>query len=355
MADLWLHDYQIAVLQHQNLVTQLALHQIQARRRRRRRRRRPQVPRAIWVRPWISRRRQFGKYDQLLVELRKEDQRAFKNFLRMPPEMYDELVQRVGPRITKQRTWYREPLDPGLKIAITLRHIASGTKYAAMKFGCRVPHNTQSLAVREVCQAIIDEYLDEAMTCPTTPEGWREIQISSWRSGTSHIPVVPLMGFYSIVLMALVDADYKFLWADVGSPGASPDAQIYNESELREMAEDGTIGFPAPDPLPNDYKDVPYFFVVDDAFGLRKHTMKRYTLRGLTDLEKIFNYRLSRARRVVENAFGILANRFQILLTTMQHHPSTVKIIVKACIVLHNLMRTRYPTEMSPKEMTENW
>ncbi|XP_041371521.1 uncharacterized protein LOC121385052 [Gigantopelta aegis] len=144
--------------------------------------------------------------------------------------------------------------------------------------------------------------------------------------------------------MALVDADYKFLWADVGSPGASSDAHIYNESELKEMAEDGIIGFPTPDPLPNDYKDVPYFFVVDDAFGLRKHMMKPYTLHGLTDEERIFNYRLSRARRVVENAFGTLANRFQILLTTMQHHPSTVKIIVKACIVLHNLMRMRYPT-----------
>ena len=102
MADLWLHDYQIAVLQHQNLVTQLALHQIQARRRRRRRR--PQVPRAIWVRPWISRRRQFGMYDQLLVELRREDQEAFKNILRMPTEMYDELVP-VSPN--------KEPGHPG--------------------------------------------------------------------------------------------------------------------------------------------------------------------------------------------------------------------------------------------------
>ena len=70
MADLWLHDYKLAILQHHNLVTQLALHQIHVRRRRRRRRR-PHVPRAIWVRPWISRRRQFGMYDQLLVESAK--------------------------------------------------------------------------------------------------------------------------------------------------------------------------------------------------------------------------------------------------------------------------------------------
>ena len=72
--------------------------------------------------------------------------------------------------------------------------------------------------------------------------------------------------------------------------------------------------------------------------------MKPYSKRNLNDDERIFNYRLSRARRVVENAFGILANRFQVLLTTMRHKPSTVKVIVKACIVLHNLMRIRYPS-----------
>jgi hypothetical protein len=114
-------------------------------------------------------------YDQLLVELRNEDQASFINFMRMPPEMFDELAARVGPRITKQNTCYRQPIEPGLKLALTLRHLASGNKYASMKFGWRVPHNTQSLMVREVCQAIIDEYLDEVMTCPSTPQEWQAI------------------------------------------------------------------------------------------------------------------------------------------------------------------------------------
>ena len=54
------------------------------------RRRRPRSC-EIWVKPWIGRRRQFGLYDQLMVELRNEDERAFRNFLRMPPEMYELL------------------------------------------------------------------------------------------------------------------------------------------------------------------------------------------------------------------------------------------------------------------------
>ena len=92
---------EVALLQHQYDLIDVALHHIRRRRRRRRL--------EFWVRPWIGRRWQFGLYDQLLVELRQEDQRSFKNFMRMPPDMFDELLARVGPRITKQTTRYREP------------------------------------------------------------------------------------------------------------------------------------------------------------------------------------------------------------------------------------------------------
>ncbi|KAK7097770.1 hypothetical protein V1264_004701 [Littorina saxatilis] len=85
-----------------------------------------------------------------MVELRNEDHASFTNFLRMSPAMFDELLARVGPRITKQYTFYRDPLEPGMKLALTLRHLASGNKYASMKFGWRVPHYNQSLVVREV-------------------------------------------------------------------------------------------------------------------------------------------------------------------------------------------------------------
>ena len=107
-------------------------------------------------------------------------------------------------------------------------------------------------------------------------------------------------GIDSVVLMALVDADYKFIWADIGGMGSASDAPIYNESELKESVEDGSLGFPDPEPLPNDNLDVPYFFVGDDAFALRTDMMKPYSLRGMTRPERILNYRLSRAKSVVE-------------------------------------------------------
>lgn len=350
----------IAAMHHHMNLIQLTLHQFLEMRRKKKKR----SKRTVWVRPWIGRRHRFGLYDQLMQELRSEDEAAFTNFMRMSPAMFDELLDRVAPRITKQHTPFREPLPPAMKLAITLRHIASGSKYASMKFGWRVPHNTQSIIVRDVCKAIQAEYLQELMTCPSTPEGWKDVAQqfeARWnlphavgaldgkhvacrcppKTGSQYFNY---KGFYSVVLLALVDADYKFLWADLGGCGSASDAQIYNDSELKQYAEDGRIGFPDPEPLPHDTQDVPYFFVGDDAFGLRTYMMKPYSHRGLTQEERIFNYRLSRARRVVENAFGILANRFQILLTTMLHHPETVKQIVVACLLLHNLMRTRFPT-----------
>ena len=129
----------------------------------------------------------------------------------------------------------------------------------------------------------------------------------------------------------------------ISGKGAASDAQIFNSSEVKECLNDGSIGFPAPDPLPNDTENVPYFFIADDAFALRPNMMKPYCFQGMTDEERIINYRLSRARHVVENTFGILANRFQVLLTTMNHAPSTIRLIVTACMCLHNLMRMRYP------------
>ena len=84
--------------------------------KRRRRRRRRRVVRNIWVRDWIARRPQLGLYDRLMVGLRNENPRAFTRFMRIPPAMHDEIVQRLTPALIKQTTNWRAPLEPGLKV-----------------------------------------------------------------------------------------------------------------------------------------------------------------------------------------------------------------------------------------------
>lgn len=80
--------------------------------------------------------------------------------------------------------------------------------------------------------------------------------------------------------------------------------------------------------------------VADDAFPLKEYIQKPYSQIGLTKEKRIFNYRLSRARRIVENAFGILANHFQVFMTPMRLSPEKAEIVVLACCSLHNMLRS---------------
>ncbi|XP_033098289.1 protein ALP1-like [Anneissia japonica] len=109
--------------------------------------------------------------------------------------------------------------------------------------------------------------------------------------------------------MALVDADSRFLYVDIGAKGRCSDGGVFQDCTLRDALEKGKLGLPEPAPLPNDDQPVPYSIVADDAFPMRSWLMKPYPHRQMTRQQRIFNYRLSRARRVVENAFGILAHR----------------------------------------------
>lgn len=78
--------------------------------------------------------------------------------------------------------------------------------------------------------------------------------------------------------------------------------------------------------------------VGDDAFALTTNMMKPYPHRHMDKSKHIFNYRLSRARRVVENAFGILASRFRVFLTTIKLSPQRVTYLILASCCLHNFM-----------------
>ena len=122
-------------------------------------------------------------------------------------------------------------------------------------------------------------------------------------------------------MLALVDGQYKFRWVDAGTAGSCSDAQIFNACQLKRRIEDGRIGFPNPAPITQGGRDVPYFILADDAFALKTWLMKPYGRRMLTREERIANYRISRGRRVVENAFGILVSRFRVMLTNIELPP----------------------------------
>ena len=74
---------------------------------------------------------------------------------------------------------YKPALQPGLKLVFTPRFLASGATYHSLSFAFSVPHNTISMFVNEVLQAIVDEYGDEVISVPDNPDAWRELSNNS--------------------------------------------------------------------------------------------------------------------------------------------------------------------------------
>lgn len=91
-------------------------------------------------------------------------------------------------------------------------------------------------------------------------------------------------------------------------------------------------------------KDVPYVIVGDEAFPLKPWLMRPFPGSGLSLEKATFNYRLSRARRVVENTFGIWAAKWRILFTPIDGDDDLINMIIWSTLILHNFLRVKHPT-----------
>lgn len=115
----------------------------------------------------------------------------------------------------------------------------------------------------------------------------------------------------------------------------------------------GILKFPIPRPLSGRKINVPFTLVADDAFALRSNVMKPYPGHYLPATKRIFNYRLSRARRTIENAFGIVSSKFRLLRTTINLDAQKAKLAVKAACVLHNFLMIRSGKSYAPPHFVD--
>ena len=205
-----------------------------------------------------------------MEELRLDDQESFYNFLRITPRMFDELLERIIPFIEKRNTRFRQALEPEMKLAITLRHLATGDSHVTLQYTFRVARCTICLLVKEVCCALVKELKNEVITCPVDRNAWEQDEESfnlRWNIlhacgalDGKHVairkpPKTGTMyhnykGFFLIVLMALVDADYKFMWIDVGGLGSQSDRRSTINQNSRNAWRMAPLGFHLLHPCP---------------------------------------------------------------------------------------------------------
>ena len=263
---------------------------------------RPRRRHNMWVRPWLLQREERGAYHNIM-----------SNYMRMTQEFFEMIKTRLEPRLARQATNYRAPISVGEKLGLTIRYLATGESYTSLSCQFRVGRSTISKFLPEVCRAIQDEFTREYLRCPTTPDQWKELErefrirwnvpLALGALDGKHVALKKpknsgalyhnYKGFFSIVMLALVDGQCKFRWVDVGTAGSCSDAKIFNACQLKRRIEDGRIGFPDPAPITQGGRDVPYFMLADDAFALKTWLMKPYGRRMLTREERIANYRIS--------------------------------------------------------------
>ena len=146
---------------------------------------------------------------------------------------------------------------------------------------------------------------------------------------------------FSIVLLALVDAHYRFIAVDIGGYGKNSDGGLFANSKLGKTLEENKLNVPKDKPLPNTQNIMPHVIVADEAFPLKRYLLRPYPGSQIQNdrAKRIFNYRLSRARRVSENVFGILSQKFQLYNRRLRIKPENADKIIMTTCILHNFIR----------------
>lgn len=238
--------------------------------------------------------------------------------------------------------------------------MATGDSYHTISKSFRVGKSTVVGIVPSVATAIWERLVGEYMPVPQESD-WKEIAegfSTKWAFphclgaiDGKHITIKApadsgslyynYKGQFSIVLLAVVDANYLFRVVDIGAYGKSSDGGSLSACAFGRALREGTLNLSDDEPLPNGEHlgPVPFVFVGDKAFPLQKHLLRPYPGRAIPVDQRVFNFHLSHARRIVENAFGIMAAQFRVYHRVMELSPCNAEKIVQATTILHNFIR----------------
>ncbi|CAI6373816.1 unnamed protein product [Macrosiphum euphorbiae] len=314
------------------------------------------------IRPLLCERLVHSHYATMLSEHQLSNSDLFFNFTRISSSTFEELLMLIGPSLERKVTRI-DVLNVGEILAMTLRYLATWESMTRIMYDFRVGKSTVSKIILECCNILWDVLKDDVLFTPNE-DGWVKIADefqSKWQMphyvgalDGKHVVHQAFLksgsvnynykGSHSTILMAMCYANYNFTCVNIGMPGRCSDRVVFKACEMGKKIIDNDLLFPKPTAISTNSGDFPFYIVADEAFPLLPSLMRPYPGRGTSKLPlklAIFNYRFSRARRCIENCFGILVARWRIFSKVIIASEATANGIIKATVVLHNFIKMK--------------
>ena len=322
------------------------------------------VVRSVWS------RQRSGSWWDVIVEGGFEEDDWTSNF-RMSQRTFDFLCQELEPYLAREDTRFRQAINVRKRVAVALWRLATNADYRTIGHLFGISKGSVCVIVDEFCRIMSEIMLPSYIKIPTGEDLDKVIETFNQKWGFpqcagavdgSHIPIkAPTTfhadyynrkGWYSIILQGVVDAAYQFIDINVGWPGKVHDARVFANSAIFKNGEASKL-FPETKAKEINGVRIPVIIIADAAYPLLNWVQKPFPDHGNLSQEKLhFNYRLSRARMVVENAFGRLKGRWRCLLKQNEGNIDKMNNVVASCCILHNICEM-FQEEFDPDLLQE--
>jgi len=232
-------------------------------------------------------------------------------------------------------------LSPFMQISIALRLFASGSIYAVIADAHGISKASVSRCARKVSRAIVLRMLNTYIAFdndPRIPAKFYSMARMPCVAGIidgTHIKIatpstheeqfVNRKGYHSLNVMAVCGPDLQFYAVNSSWPGSTNDARVLRNSGLAQQFNSGYRPF-------NNA-----VLLGDSGYPCLSWLMTPINSPNLSDSQERYNQSHKKTRRLVENSFGVLKNRFIILMNIVRSEPEQAAFIILACCVLHNL------------------
>ena len=111
----------------------------------------------------------------LVQELRVDDTGRHSQYMRMMVENFDIILGLVEPHLRRQDTVMRLAIEPALKLAVTLHHLAEGASHVAIAAHYRLGRSTVSIIIYETWEALWTVSQPLYLKAPAGPNEWLNI------------------------------------------------------------------------------------------------------------------------------------------------------------------------------------